>query len=98
VQLIEGQHDPLEVAAALSRVAEAAIEVLGAAAVSEFTRSWRGSDSRLVILGLGRLGGAALTHASDLDLVFLFSGDHMRESDGGGRWAARCTTTGWRSG
>jgi glutamate-ammonia-ligase adenylyltransferase len=36
VQLIEGQHDPLEVAAALSRVAEAAIEVLGAAAVSEF--------------------------------------------------------------
>lgn len=83
VQLIEGQHDPLEVAAALSRVAEAAIEVLGAAAVSEFkTNHGAVPDSRLVILGLGRLGGAALTHASDLDLVFLFSGDHMRESDG----------------
>jgi glutamate-ammonia-ligase adenylyltransferase len=50
-----------------------------------------------VILGLGRLGGAALTHASDLDLVFLFSGDHMRESDGRRPLGARCTTTGWRS-
>jgi [glutamine synthetase] adenylyltransferase / [glutamine synthetase]-adenylyl-L-tyrosine phosphorylase len=36
----------------------------------------------LVILGLGRLGGSALTHASDLDLIFLFSGDHALESDG----------------
>ena len=83
VQLIEGQHDPLAIAAALSRVAEAALIVLGDAAVAEFARV-HGTvpESRLVILGLGRLGGAALTHASDLDLVFLFSGDHMRESDG----------------
>lgn len=83
VQLIEGQCDPLEVAAALSRVAEAAIAVLGRAAIAEFTQSHGvvpGSD--LVVLGLGRLGGAALTHASDLDLVFLFSGDHAAESDG----------------
>jgi glutamate-ammonia-ligase adenylyltransferase len=40
----------------------------------------RGSE--LLILGLGRLGGEALTHASDLDLVFLFSGTHDAESDG----------------
>ncbi|MCY1670771.1 bifunctional [glutamine synthetase] adenylyltransferase/[glutamine synthetase]-adenylyl-L-tyrosine phosphorylase [Novosphingobium sp. SL115] len=83
VQLIEGQSDPLEVAAALSRVAEASIDVLGRAAIDEFAASHgriRGSD--LSILGLGRLGGAALTHASDLDLVFLFSGDHAAESDG----------------
>ena len=38
--------------------------------------------SELVILGLGRLGGEALTHASDLDLVYLFSGSHESESDG----------------
>jgi len=31
---------------------------------------------------VGRLGGGALTHASDLDLVFLFTGDHATESDG----------------
>jgi [glutamine synthetase] adenylyltransferase / [glutamine synthetase]-adenylyl-L-tyrosine phosphorylase len=36
----------------------------------------------LVILALGRLGGGALTYASDLDLIFLFSGDHGAESDG----------------
>lgn len=83
VQLVEGQRDPLEVAAALSRVAEASIEVLGRAAIEEF-RSNHGvvPQSDLAILGLGRLGGAALTHASDLDLVFLFSGDHASESDG----------------
>lgn len=83
VQLIEGQHDPLAIAAALSRVAEAAITVLGRAAIAEFALTHGVvPDSRLVILGLGRLGGASLTHASDLDLVFLFSGDHMRESNG----------------
>ena len=37
----------------------------------------------LVVLGLGRLGGEALTHASDLDLVYLFTGDTAAESDGG---------------
>lgn len=83
VQLVEGQRDPLEVAAALSRVAEASIDVLGRAAIEEFTQNHGVVPcSALAILGLGRLGGAALTHASDLDLVFLFSGDHAAESDG----------------
>ncbi len=88
VQLIESQQggawrDPLDVAAALSRLAEAAILVLAEAARAEFLRPHgRITNSDLVVLGLGRLGGAALTHASDLDLVFLFSGDHAGESDG----------------
>ncbi len=83
VQLIEGGRDPLEVAGALSRVAEAAIAVLGQAAIDEFRQSHGDvPGSHLAILGLGRLGGAALTHASDLDLVFLFSGLHEAESDG----------------
>lgn len=88
VQLIEGPTgtgggDPLEIAAALSRVAEAAIDVLSRAAIEEFTVNHGVvAESDLAILGLGRLGGAALTHASDLDLVFLFSGDHAAESDG----------------
>src|SRR3546814_14619237 len=38
--------------------------------------------SELAILALGRLGGGALTHASDLDLIYLFSGDFTGESDG----------------
>jgi glutamate-ammonia-ligase adenylyltransferase len=38
--------------------------------------------SELVILALGRMGGGALTHASDLDLIYLFTGDYSAESDG----------------
>ena len=82
-QLVEGTSDALAVAGALARIAEAAIAVLGTAAVAEFERvHGRVPGSRLAILGLGRLGGGALTHASDLDLVFLFSGEHTGESDG----------------
>ncbi len=83
VQLLEAAHDPLEISAALSRVAEAAIVVLTDAATAEF-QAVHGKipDDALVILGLGRLGGGALTHASDLDLVFLFTGNFAAESDG----------------
>ncbi len=76
VQLIEGATDPLLISEALSRVAEAAIEVLAGATVAEFERAHgKVPGSELAVLGLGRLGGGALTHASDLDLIFLFSGD-----------------------
>ncbi len=83
VQLIEGTTDPLAISAALSRIAEAAIAVLTDATVAEFRRS-HGSipGSELVVLGLGRMGGGALTHASDLDLVYLFTGESGTESDG----------------
>ena len=82
-QLLTGQIDPLQVAKGYSRVAEAAINVLADAACAEFEQRHgrvRGSD--LLILGLGRFGGEALTHASDLDLVYLFSGTHEAESQG----------------
>ena len=83
VQLIEHAREPLEVAAGLSRVAEAALVVLADAARHEFEAAHgRVSGGELVIMALGRLGGGALTHASDLDLVFLFTGDHGAESDG----------------
>ncbi|HEX8642451.1 MAG TPA: bifunctional [glutamine synthetase] adenylyltransferase/[glutamine synthetase]-adenylyl-L-tyrosine phosphorylase [Allosphingosinicella sp.] len=83
VQLVAAHSDPIEVAEAYSRVAEAAINVLADAAVAEFEAlHGRVPGSELLILGLGRLGGEALTHASDLDLVYLFSGTHDAESDG----------------
>jgi glutamate-ammonia-ligase adenylyltransferase len=83
VQLIEGAHDPLDISAALSRVAEATIQVLGKAAWAEFRLAHGAiADSELVVLGLGRMGGGALTHASDLDLVFLFTEGAGGESDG----------------
>ncbi|HEV2817762.1 MAG TPA: bifunctional [glutamine synthetase] adenylyltransferase/[glutamine synthetase]-adenylyl-L-tyrosine phosphorylase [Allosphingosinicella sp.] len=83
VQLVAAHTDPLDVTEGYSRVAEAAIRVLADAAVAEFeARHGRVPGSELLILGLGRLGGEALTHASDLDLVYLFSGSHEAESDG----------------
>ncbi len=83
VQLVEGSRDPLEIAAGLSRIAEAALTVLAAATIAEFERSHgRIAGGELAILGLGRLGGGALTHMSDLDLIYLFTGDHGTESDG----------------
>ena len=82
-QIVAGASDPLSVAAGYARIAEAAIEVLAAATVEEFGRvHGRVPGSELVILALGRMGGQALTHASDLDLVYLFTGDYSAESDG----------------
>jgi glutamate-ammonia-ligase adenylyltransferase len=83
VQLIEGTRDPMEIGQALSRVAEASLSVLADAATAEFEKvHGRIAGGELVIMGYGRLGGGVLTHASDLDLVFLFTGDHASESDG----------------
>jgi glutamate-ammonia-ligase adenylyltransferase len=83
VQLVTGHSTPLEVTEGYSRVAEAAINVLAEAASAEFARRHGAvATSELLILGLGRLGGEALTHSSDLDLVYLFSGTHEAESDG----------------
>lgn len=82
-QLIESRHDPLAIAAGYARVAEAAIRVLTDATISEFEEAHgKVPGSEILILALGRLGGEALTHASDLDLIFLFTGDHSAESDG----------------
>ncbi|KLI64658.1 [glutamate--ammonia-ligase] adenylyltransferase [Aurantiacibacter marinus] len=83
VQLIEARHDPLDIAEGLCRVAEAAVQTGADAARDEFRKEHGDiANSELVVLGLGRLGGGALTHASDLDIVYLFTGDFGEESDG----------------
>lgn len=83
-QIVAGTADPLAVSAGYARVAGAAIETLAAATVAEFaTVHGRVPHSELVILALGRLGGGVLTHASDLDLIYVFTGDYLTESDGG---------------
>jgi glutamate-ammonia-ligase adenylyltransferase len=82
-QIVAGASDPLDVSAGYARLAEAAIEAGAAATVQEFVATHgRVPESELVILALGRLGGAALTHASDLDLIYVFTGDYAAESDG----------------
>jgi glutamate-ammonia-ligase adenylyltransferase len=82
-QLIAGASDPLEVAAGYAALAEAALEVLADGATREFVAAHgRVPNSELLVLALGRFGGRALTHASDLDVIYLFTGDHLAESDG----------------
>jgi glutamate-ammonia-ligase adenylyltransferase len=83
VQLIDRRRDPLEVALGYSRVAEGALEALGTAATVEFEQAHgRFDKGELVVLGLGRLGGCALTHASDLDIIYLHTALPDTRSDG----------------
>ncbi len=81
-QLIEGR-DPLGVGVDLSDVADAGVAALAAAVTADLARAYGTvPGGRLVVVAFGRYGGRALTHASDLDLVYLFTGDHDALSDG----------------
>jgi glutamate-ammonia-ligase adenylyltransferase len=83
VQLIDRHRDPLEVAEGYARVAEGTLDALAAAATREFEEAHgRYPGGELVILGLGRLGGCELTHASDLDLIYLHTAEPGGASDG----------------
>jgi [glutamine synthetase] adenylyltransferase / [glutamine synthetase]-adenylyl-L-tyrosine phosphorylase len=83
VQLIEAIHDPLDVAQGYARIAEAAVRVVAQNVERDFSRQYgRVEKSDFIVLALGRMGGAELTHASDLDLIYLFSGRYDAESDG----------------
>lgn len=86
VQLIEGRHDPLEIAAGYARLAEAAVVRLADCAIADFQsrHGVMGDGGELLILAMGRLGGGQLTHASDLDLVFLYTGDEDRGAESNG--------------
>ena len=82
-QVVAGFADPLDAASGYARLAEAAIAVLATETIATFVEAHgRVLDSELIILAFGRLGGSALTHASDLDLVYLFTGSFSAESDG----------------
>jgi glutamate-ammonia-ligase adenylyltransferase len=83
VQLIEGRSDALAIAQAYAHLAEASLQTLTTATFAEFEKAHgKIAGGELIILALGRLGGEALTHASDLDIILLFTGDHLAESDG----------------
>ena len=72
VQLIDRRRDPLEVTEGYARVAEGALIALGQAAADEFEQAHgKFPGGELVVLGLGRFGGHSLTHASDLDVIYL---------------------------
>ncbi len=82
-QIVAGVSDPLDVAAGYARVADAAVQVVTDATIAAFEAvHGRVPERDFVILALGRMGGAELTHASDLDLIYLFTGSYEGESNG----------------
>jgi glutamate-ammonia-ligase adenylyltransferase len=83
VQLIDRRRDPLEVTEGYARVAEGTLVALGQVAQAEFAAAHgKFPGGELVILGLGRLGGHSLTHASDLDIIYLHTAGQGGSSDG----------------
>ncbi|HEU5482453.1 MAG TPA: bifunctional [glutamate--ammonia ligase]-adenylyl-L-tyrosine phosphorylase/[glutamate--ammonia-ligase] adenylyltransferase [Sphingomicrobium sp.] len=83
VQLIDLREAPLIVGQGYSRVAEGTLVALADRAVREFEKAHgRFPGAELLILGLGRLGGEVLTHASDLDIIYLFTTPEAQSSDG----------------
>jgi glutamate-ammonia-ligase adenylyltransferase len=83
VQLITAHRDPIAVAEGYSDLAEATIVALAGAVQREFAATHGEiAGGELVVLALGRLGGRALTYASDLDLIFLFDAPDRAVSDG----------------
>ncbi|MEO7603006.1 MAG: bifunctional [glutamate--ammonia ligase]-adenylyl-L-tyrosine phosphorylase/[glutamate--ammonia-ligase] adenylyltransferase [Sphingomicrobium sp.] len=83
VQLIAGHRDPITIAEGYSDLAEGAIIAMTELTAREFERR-HGiiPGGELIVLALGRLGGRALTHASDLDLIYLFDAPDGAMSDG----------------
>ena len=83
VQLLAAHRDPIVIAEGYSDLAEAAIVALADGVSQEFARTHgEVPGGELVVLGLGRLGGRALTHASDLDLIYLFDAPSGAQSTG----------------
>ncbi|MFL6723281.1 MAG: bifunctional [glutamine synthetase] adenylyltransferase/[glutamine synthetase]-adenylyl-L-tyrosine phosphorylase [Sphingomicrobium sp.] len=83
VQLLAAHRDPITIAEGYSDLAEATIVALSGLVQAEFARTYgHVPGGELIVLGLGRLGGRALTHASDLDLIYLFDAPPGAQSDG----------------
>jgi glutamate-ammonia-ligase adenylyltransferase len=83
VQLLAAHRDPIVIAEGYSDLAEAAIVALADGVEREFARvHGEVPGAELIVLGLGRLGGRALTHASDLDIIYLFDAPPGAQSTG----------------
>jgi glutamate-ammonia-ligase adenylyltransferase len=83
VQLITATRDPIPIAEGYSALAEATVRVIAAKVEQSFADvHGRIDGGNLAVVALGRLGGRALTHASDLDLIFLFDAPDGARSDG----------------
>ena len=86
---IAGSIDLGSVAAQLTAVAEVCIERCLALAEEEAGVKGYAPPGRLCVVGMGKLGGRELGYHSDLDLVFLYSGDASQNHERYSRLAQR---------
>ena len=85
-QLIEGHSDILVTAESYAQLAEETLVTLTNATVAEFEHAYgKIAGCELVIVALGSLGGGQMTHTSDLDIITLFTGNPIAQSDGPNR-------------
>ena len=83
VQLIDQRRDPLDVTEGYARVAEGTLVALADAVTREFAAAHGViPEGELLALALGRFGGHSLTHASDLDIIYLHTAPEGTVSDG----------------
>lgn len=83
LRILEGRISPRDAGGALTRIAEAVLRVMLDAAQQEFAvRHGVIPGGRMVVLGLGKLGGGELTYTSDLDLVIIYDAPMDAMSDG----------------
>jgi glutamate-ammonia-ligase adenylyltransferase len=83
---LSAEADLRTVAAALSRIADAAIHGALSAALMEATirygtpRDESGGPATITVIAMGKLGGLELNYSSDVDLVFLYSDEGKTDS------------------
>lgn len=83
LQLLEAREDALELAIANCELAEATLRAMTDDVLARMKESYgQVQGAELVILALGRFGGRSLTASSDLDIIYLFTGDYRAHSDG----------------
>jgi [glutamine synthetase] adenylyltransferase / [glutamine synthetase]-adenylyl-L-tyrosine phosphorylase len=87
---ISNELDVPQVAAQLTALADGALDEVLFLAESEARERYGeprsgGVRQGLTVIGLGKLGGGELGYHSDLDLIFVYSGDGQEETSGGAR-------------
>ena len=84
VQILRGLIAPAPATAALSAIAETAIEGLLPRVEADFAAAHgRFGEPSLAVIALGKLGGREMTPTSDLDLIFVYDvPEGMEASDG----------------
>jgi glutamate-ammonia-ligase adenylyltransferase len=82
---VAGELEPARVTRQLSDLAESLLDAVVRVVQPAVFHRYGAPSATLAVVGLGKLGGAELSYSSDLDLVFVYSGEGQAR---GGREAS----------